>query len=114
MKKFIKKKRTKTKNKCIRRRKKELEIRINNVNNEHLRLVNYFKKLKKNPKKNASKHKELEKSKESDFEESEESDYEESEEYKNFYEELNEIIKNGESSESINKKNIHHMNLKRL
>ena len=88
MKKLIKKKKgTKTKNKCIRRRKKKnYEIRINNVNNEHLCLVNYFKKLKKNPKKKYVRNKELEESEESDFEES---DFEESEEYKKFYEELN-------------------------
>ena len=45
------KKELKQKINVLEKEKKELEIRINNVNNEHLRLVNYFKKLKKNPKK---------------------------------------------------------------
>ena len=119
-------------------------MKINNVNNEHLRLVNYFKKMKKNPKKNVSEHKQLEESEESEESYFEESDLEESEEYKTFYEEINkkygfdkdgihkvtetkydlnvfdkdgihkdeflklynEIIKNGEFSENINKKNI--------
>ena len=48
----------------LEKEKKELETKMNNVNNEHLHLVNYFKRYKvfEKLKKNVSEHEGLEKS----------------------------------------------------
>ena len=77
----------------INKGKKELEQKIdivekskNSINNEYLRLLNYYKKYKKKSKKSESEESESEVS-ESESE-SEESDYLESEEIKKFNEEL--------------------------
>ena len=94
------KKELKQKINVLGKEKKELEIRINNVNNEHLRLVNYFKKLKKILKKNASEHKKSEEPKESEESDFEESDFEESEEFKKFYEELKKKYNNGKDTKT--------------